>query len=451
VQTNSPIVVALASVAALLVVGLLTYLAFRQRKKRPELPSSLAPSPPALLTDMTELPSEFRLTHPSVFDVYRVQLLPPGTPTLFDAPATTEARDDLPPLALNQLLQSLPALAKALQGGTVVRVLGPESLLQGLQSGSLRLLESGGNLGTVVDKSGRIAGQLRFGDPHSLRVVSAPLAVFQVASLVTLQYYLHDISRRLATIQQVVEEVRRRFQHHLDAKVEAAHREYLHLEAYARGTATLTEGDRDKIDRCVYELREVYNETLKSLRDFETRVRSSLSQGKLPGRGEMKALLREASTDKLYDALIFVRASLMLLQLSQLAVAFDSVAHPERVAITLQNVRSEMEGLREGFELIRELYETLAVDPSLLRSAYRLFPNRLLQELDNFLQTTRPVLDAARCHLPDLQPVPLLIECRMGADGQLEARHALIEGPPQRARDVANRHGSGREDPGAAS
>lgn len=122
-------------------------------------------------------------------------------------PAATHSGRTATPL-LGGVLQCLPALAAELQaeGKYAVR-LAPEALA-GLRSGELRWMydRQGEQLCDVVAKNGRVQhkGRLRPLDPGPQMAA----AVFQVLSVVTAQYYLHEISQELKSIGREVRALR---------------------------------------------------------------------------------------------------------------------------------------------------------------------------------------------------------------------------------------------------
>src|SRR5205823_940668 len=83
-------------------------------------------------------------------------------------------------IALNGAVLSAVNLGGALDPGKVMRIIGPQSVLDGLGNGSLELVHSGGgNLGVVREAgSNGWGGHLRFGDPESAGTAPA-LAAFQ--------------------------------------------------------------------------------------------------------------------------------------------------------------------------------------------------------------------------------------------------------------------------------
>ena len=110
---------------------------------------------------------------------------------------------------LNGLANAAPSLHTAATGGQCFRVIGPPEALNGSLS---HMLDKHGNiLGGMLDDSGKIAVQKRFEDMSgALNGAAAAAAVFQVLSVVTAQYYLHQISTSLANIETKVNDIHRK-------------------------------------------------------------------------------------------------------------------------------------------------------------------------------------------------------------------------------------------------
>ena len=108
------------------------------------------------------------------------------------------------------LIAALPSIAAALEAGDAVRIVGSAELLDGLKSGALSFMPGpDGSYGTVVDTAHRIAGQVQFEPDSALIHTATAAAAFQLASAVTLQYYLHRIDTRLGEIEGLIKRNRR--------------------------------------------------------------------------------------------------------------------------------------------------------------------------------------------------------------------------------------------------
>jgi hypothetical protein len=108
------------------------------------------------------------------------------------------------------LVAAMPSIGQALATGNVVRIVGPSNLLDGIRNGTFRYLEGAkGHFGTVIGKDGHIVGQVQFHEPTAMMHTASALAAFQLASAVTLQYYLQRIDAHLEEITTLVKRHRR--------------------------------------------------------------------------------------------------------------------------------------------------------------------------------------------------------------------------------------------------
>jgi len=103
-------------------------------------------------------------------------------------------------VAAGPILEALANAGIAMRAGALMRVTGSAAVLEGLADRSLHLLESAnGFLSSAAGPDGRIVGQVRLKPEANSAQWGA--AGFHVASAITLQYYLHQISSSLHRIE----------------------------------------------------------------------------------------------------------------------------------------------------------------------------------------------------------------------------------------------------------
>lgn len=102
---------------------------------------------------------------------------------------------------LNGIANAAPSIYTAANSGKYLKIIGPPEALAGTFQ---HMTDKQGNiLGGLVDKSGTIRGQTRFeASSASLNATAAAAATFQILSVVTAQYYLHEISTSLKNIEK---------------------------------------------------------------------------------------------------------------------------------------------------------------------------------------------------------------------------------------------------------
>jgi len=113
---------------------------------------------------------------------------------------------------LNGLLGAAPSLHTAMNGGKYLEIVGPPEALSGTLS---HMMDSEGRLlGGLVNENGQLAGQTRFQNAaKSLNAAAAAAVVFQVLSVATSQYYLHQISASLNELEKKVDALGRKLSH----------------------------------------------------------------------------------------------------------------------------------------------------------------------------------------------------------------------------------------------
>ena len=149
-------------------------------------------------------------------------------------------------IAAGPLLAAIPEIEAALRVGDTVRLVGPHSVLNGIHNGTLHFVEtSTGQIGTVADGGGKFAGQIRF--RHVDALVPTVAAGFQVASAVTLQYYLQNILDRLESLSAQVDRVFELLTETAAAEITSAARCCEDLEALLRTTGSLSAHDLDRL------------------------------------------------------------------------------------------------------------------------------------------------------------------------------------------------------------
>lgn len=111
---------------------------------------------------------------------------------------------------LRSLQNSAPTIKKMLDGGKYLKVVGPGDPKDVVAS----LMDSNGKkLGTLV-KDGKIVGQAQFEEvAQGLNSVDVTALAFQALSVVTSQYYLHNINTKLASLEDKMEDI---IQHQTD-------------------------------------------------------------------------------------------------------------------------------------------------------------------------------------------------------------------------------------------
>ena len=100
---------------------------------------------------------------------------------------------------INGLMGAIPALHTAMNSSRYLEIIGPP---EALATEVIRQTDKQGRiLGGILDKNGKLQAQTRFKDAAgSLNTAAAAAATFQILSVATSQYYLHQINHSLSEI-----------------------------------------------------------------------------------------------------------------------------------------------------------------------------------------------------------------------------------------------------------
>lgn len=146
---------------------------------------------------------------------------------------------------LQSIFKHAPRLAKSVSRSTNTYVMkfSPE-VAHGIRNGSLDIMRSaqGGLRGIVVDARGTIVSQATLVPASGVRMTAIVAGAFQVLAVVTAQYYLPQINRRLLQIERGVQDI----QAHLTAQDKAV---LVHSLKQLRSVQlSLEEGDLNEVD-----------------------------------------------------------------------------------------------------------------------------------------------------------------------------------------------------------
>ena len=114
------------------------------------------------------------------------------------------------PVDLGALVELVPQVSQMLnRGDQLVRIVGSKELLQGIRNNTLHYMRGDlGHMTTVVDQHSRIVGHVQLQPAEASSVLAPAAAVFQIASAITLQYYLQRFDQQLTAISNSVRKAR---------------------------------------------------------------------------------------------------------------------------------------------------------------------------------------------------------------------------------------------------
>lgn len=355
-----------------------------------------------------------------------VQVLDAPESALF-ARADQRTNGHAPPVAVGAFATTLASAGLALQSGQVLQVIGPPHLLAGLRDGSYRLLEtSTGHIGTVADQSG-IVGHLRFGNSAPTAAQGA-LAAFQLASAVTLQYYLARIDAQLVAIDRQLKSIQQDLLDETFGEIETARENCVDLEEALRELGAIGDLDLQRLAHAEQRVDQSYHAQIKKLQAFCAKVDELLARDELDRR-ECGELLEEGAGRRLAQAQLLLYAAVVRHRLNGLAVAAAAQESQERARLATAKLNREHQEMLRDLHTVARAFRRLHMRKRRFDEAWPLRggPERELQAFSVQTRGLREQLVAPSTALPALEPAePYIFEVMRDADGVLRQRHAAV-------------------------
>lgn len=338
-----------------------------------------------------------------------------------------EERRALPSIAANPaLLGAAQLIQGALMAGKVVRVVGPPDIMQGLAAGTLEMVpSSGGNLGIVRDvATKKWIRPARFEDVPNL---NAALAGFQLASAVTLQYYLARIDRQMREIEKEIRGARQDIRDERYGRIEAARKQCELAERILAGATGLGNHDARRLDLAAHDLDQTYEALAASVKSFCERVEETDFQ--TVSKNDLDALLKEGAGVALTDTQLLLYAAVVRHRIGgvQAFLLSDDGEHRSRLAHEdLDAIHQEMVAfLIRAHAALRKLnLPKRALDDRFRKLGG---PESSLAAYSSRSRGTRELLSSPQQVLPAYTPQePFVMDLRFGEDQTLEAEWAYV-------------------------
>lgn len=382
--------------------------------------------PPPLPTEKS--PSDAGLPATSL-ESLAVQTIGRPDCLLFSDDQTTGS-DGMPPIALNAMVTGGLLGASALGGDTVMRVVGSDALLAGLASGKLELVQSGaGHLGTVRDAASKDwAGHLRFDGPSDGPGAGAgALAGFQIASAVTLQYYLARIDRQLGDIEETCARIADVGSNARYAAIETARRRCASIERALGASSKIGEHDAQLLGLAYHDLEQSYQALAKEALEFASRVEQT-DPLDLP-RKQLEGLLEDATGHALVTVKLLIFAAVVRHRVLGLQTHLYAADGPARLGQAIDEARElEIEALAT-LDRVRSAFRALSIPKAALDEQWdvRGGPERALQRFSTEGAPVIGLLERAPAAVPSYtSDVPFVMEMRTTNRGELEVAWAEV-------------------------
>jgi hypothetical protein len=344
-------------------------------------------------------------------------------------PESPDPSLQVPAIAIDRILQAVPELAKAVRGGKIMRVIGGPS-------GPLWEVD-GGVLATVRGEKG-IVGHLRFdGPPKDVRVVAAPAAAFQLASAVTLQYYLDTITNQLESLQFGIADVKEWLSAEARAELDAAEQNCADIARHLTAGATLRVDDRVKLNSAHDVARRRFAAARGRLDSLAALTKEAVTDtGEIRNRAKLKRALSKGGTDGVRDYQDILHAALLTVRALALLATSEATSEPARLETTTEAAIREIEQLRVDLFRLSSTLSTLDIRKSAIEREFTWAPHKWGKEpyeaLNQYRARTKDLRRILRRPGESLLPKlvadkPWIIEARAGADGAFETRASQLE------------------------
>ena len=350
-----------------------------------------------------------------------------------------EARRGLPPIAANPVLlgaAQLHAAAQiegALQAGQVVRVFGSKEILDGLAAGALEMVpaKSGGSLGVVrgVGSTG-FAGQLRFAGKPETQSVPNPnpaLAGFQLASAVTLQYYLARIDRQLGEIDKEIRGTRQDIRDERYGRIEAARKQCELAERILAGATGLGNHDARRLDLAAHDLDQTYEALEASVKSFCQRVEET--DFDTVSKSDLDALLKDGAGVALTDTQLLLYAAVVRHRIGGVQAYLLSNDGEHRSKIAHEDLDAIHQAMVAFLTRAQAALRKLNFPKRALDDRFRKLggPERSLDEYSARSKGMRELLSSPQHLLPAYTPQePFVMDLRLDEDQSLEVEWAHV-------------------------
>jgi hypothetical protein len=332
------------------------------------------------------------------------------------------------PVAAGPIATTLADAGIAIHQGQVLQVLGPPHLVQGLHDGIYHLLETTtGHIGTVADKSG-IVGHLRVGTDLTQAATQGALVAFQVASVVTLQYYLARIDAQLVAIDRQLKALQQDLLDETFGEIETAREHCTDVEEVLRDLGHLGALDLQRLTHAEQRVDHAYHAQVKKLEAFCSQVDALVGAEELD-RDLCATLLRDGTGRRLAQAQLLLFAAVVRHRINGLAVAAAAQESPDRARLATAKLNREHVEMLRALRKVARAFRRLHLRKRVLDEAWPLRggPERELRAFSAATRGLREQLASPVQVLPALEPAePFLFEVIRDADGVLRQRQATV-------------------------
>lgn len=263
------------------------------------------------------------------------------------------------PYFAGQLGAASGLINAAIQSGQLLQIVGSPQLVAGLQTGSLTIMRSAGQMtGTVVSNATqKIAGQLRF-QPANMAGIVGPLAVWQILNAVASVQHLQRIDTKLAALQRGIDRLTFRLQAKTYGQLMSAVDTLQELSKQRAITGIFTPDMTIKLALAERDIRSTLTEQrllMQRYGDISNQILRE-TQGK-QGAFQANQLLKEEYDEFLMDAKLLTAASRASILVSEAWIQHDLEHSPRHVSMRLHDLEREVTAINSTVSPLEKLKE----------------------------------------------------------------------------------------------
>jgi len=263
------------------------------------------------------------------------------------------------PYFADQLGVASSLINAAIQSGQLLQIVGSPQLVAGLQTGSLTIMRSAGQMtGTVVSNATqKIAGQLRF-EPANMAGIVGPLAAWQILNAVAGVYHLQRIDTKLEALQRGIDRLTFRHQAKTYGQLMSAVITLEELSNQRAITGVFSPDMTIKLALAERDIKSALAEQRLLIQRFGDISNQILHEtnGK-QGSVQANQILKEQSHEFLMDAKLLTAASRASILASEAWIQHDLEHNPRHVSMRLRDLEREMDSINNTVSPLRMLEE----------------------------------------------------------------------------------------------
>lgn len=250
-------------------------------------------------------------------------------------------------------------IASGVQAGNLMQIVAPPEVIEGLASGTMRLMETAtGNTGSVIRQgASQIFRQARFA-PANIAPIVAPVMIYQLLNAVAGAYQLSKINARLDSLQRTIEEISFRQQANSYGRLFASINALEDINKEYKVLGKFTDDMRMRLSIATQEIQVVNYELGLILMRFQQKSEEiQKNNSKFEGAKKADTFLNENLNIYMLDAKIYLAAAKAGLMAQQAWILHDMQFAPEYITTRLEDLQEDVLLLQQAIDPMRKMCE----------------------------------------------------------------------------------------------